>query len=96
MNLDEMITTPPMSPIPITNIAFGKCLPKYLKQTRQQIDDCMKPNFPDELRTDEYLFKGIEGLRYKQCKTFKKGVNIIHQKNKQIFLLFPFIGLRKL
>lgn len=61
MNLDEMVPAP-ILPIP-TNIAFGKCLPKSLKQPRQVVEECMKPNFPDELRTDEYLFKGIEGLR---------------------------------
>lgn len=63
MNLDEMVSSPIMS-MQTTNIAFGKCLPKCLKQPRLEIDDCMKPNFPDELRTDEYLFKGIEDLRY--------------------------------
>ncbi|KAG4067090.1 hypothetical protein HA402_000081 [Bradysia odoriphaga] len=61
MNLDEMAASPV---VPATNIAFGKCLPTCLKQPKRVIDDCMKPNFPDELRTDEYLFKGIEDLRY--------------------------------
>lgn len=61
MNLDEIIPTP-IQTTKSVNIAFGRCLPVTLKQPAQ-FDDCMKPNFPDELRTDEYLFKGIEDLR---------------------------------
>lgn len=62
MNLDDDVTLPNIPKTP-TNIAFGKCLPTSLKHPIRVIDDCMKPNFPDELQTDEYLFKGIEGLR---------------------------------
>lgn len=62
MNLDDVKSLVP--PKPSINIAFGKCLPVVLKQPKQDIDcSSMKPNFPDELQTDEYLFKGIEGLR---------------------------------
>ncbi len=79
MNLEDAVTST-ILPIPASNIAFGKCLPESLKQPQHEIDDCMKPNFPDELRTDEYLFKGIEGLRYDKKRSRKMKLTF-HQRN---------------
>lgn len=44
--------------------AFGRSLPKELKQKRRHgMTKDMKPVFPDDLRTKEVLFKGIEHLQ---------------------------------
>lgn len=49
---------------PETSFAFGKCLPMQMKHKKRMknVED-VKPCYPQDLKTKEALFKGIEHLQ---------------------------------
>jgi hypothetical protein len=49
---------------PKKNVAFGKTLPVYLRQPKIETDkDEISPDFPENIRTCENIFKSICHLR---------------------------------